>query len=852
MTALKAPENEGSSRVRKDQLELLTALIDAPGFDPLYRSDLIAIPPQHAVYGWECAVAGCGRVQSSRGLCHGHQVEWREARGAGSSRAAFLSTATPYQPAEGIPRKRCVLCPDRPARSRIVPLCQAHASGWRRGGQPMDDALRDWLRTQTSLPGFGQCRVDACPDPAGTAMGLCLSHLHRYDVEKRRCAAERRDADRPEGSAGEAEFREWCATAAPVYRIGLINLRGLRPLIKAEIQWGLHHHAQVKNRSAWLLNSIQAFIDVCRASDIASLAEFADTTRTGPSRSSKKYPHQYRMMFSEISVGLRCVYYSQSDTKDAGYIETDHFGRRFSHALSYFDITAVSQRWLRDLLWEHLADILRSPQCPRTRGAFESARRACTELSAFLELDAPGGGHDLRALRADHAQRFVADQRHRQRHGLKPLGTSRSDSKPSVVTINSLGLILSYGRRVMFWALETGYASQIGLAAEFISAFPNNGGNNHRRSRSPFTDETARALADEANLRELDKLDPGDNGLRDIWEAIICTGRRCSEVLKLRLDCIGRYRGLPMLWHDQTKVGNYGEAIPIPEYLYARIDVRRRKTLTRFEHRHGRQPTPEERTRIALFPTRFCNPAEEESVSYSRFNKQFRTWLDSLDLGGNVAHQARHSMATKLLAAGASLAHIRRFLGHVSDRMAEHYVKVSHSDLDDLLSAVWVAGPGSVSPGELLSGTAEPMSRQDAMALAIDLSRRSTPAEGGFCTFQPVVDGGTCPFNLDCANCDKFVLSGADLLYWRRKQEQWRSLAERAPTDEVADFLHKAFEPTARAIEGLEKALAGLGLLDQALALDLRRPQDYFQRIWAVNFRASDLAGLTSSEEMTG
>lgn len=58
-------------------------------------------------------------------------------------------------------------------------------------------------------------------------------------------------------------------------------------------------------------------------------------------------------------------------------------------------------------------------------------------------------------------------------------------------------------------------------------------------------------------------------------------------------------------------------------------------------------------------------------------------------------------------------------------------------------------------------------------------------------------------------------MSGADLLYWRRKQEQWRSLAERAPTDEVADFLHKAFEPTARAIEGLEKALAGLGLLDQ-------------------------------------
>ena len=68
------------------------------------------------------------------------------------------------------------------------------------------------------------------------------------------------------------------------------------------------------------------------------------------------------------------------------------------------------------------------------------------------------------------------------------------------------------------------------------------------------------------------------------------------------MDCIGHYRGLPMLWHDQTKVGNYNEGIRIPEYLYARIEVRRHKTLTRFEHRHGRHPAPGERTRIALFP----------------------------------------------------------------------------------------------------------------------------------------------------------------------------------------------------------------------------------------------------------
>ena len=36
--------------------------------------------------------------------------------------------------------------------------------------------------------------------------------------------------------------------------------------------------------------------------------------------------------------------------------------------------------------------------------------------------------------------------------------------------------------------------------------------------------------------------------------------------------------------------------------------------------------------------------------------------------------------------------------------------------------------------------------------------------------------------------------------------------------------------------------MAGLGLFDQALALDLRKPQDYFHRVWSTAFRVTDLA----------
>ena len=418
----------------------------------------------------------------------------------------------------------------------------------------------------------------------------------------------------------------------------------------------------------------------------------------------------------------------------------------------------------------------------------------------------------------------------------------RPDGSASIVTTTTRSLVFNAVRKLLRDASDDGAADRIGLGREFVVAAPAAGKTTGQTPRRPFTDEVARALADPDNLARLaTEHDPLDRGLRDMWEATVLTGRRIGEVIGARWDCLGRYGGLPMFWHDQTKVGNYDAAIRIPERLYQRLTERQHKTMDAFVAAHGRRPTDAERAAMALFPTTRLNPDASMPISHQWFHRRFKAWVDSLDLGRWVAHQARHTLATNLLRAGASLTHIRTYLGQVSDRMAEHYVHLSNSDLEQVLQQVWVAGPGATNPGELLTSKLTPMTREQAQALAIDLSRRSTPAEGGFCTFQPVVDGGACPWNLDCHNCDRFVLSGADLLYWRRKREQWRQLAEGAPDDATADYLNRYFEPTARAIDGLEKALAGLGLLDQALALDLRKPQDYFHRVWSTAFRASDL-----------
>ncbi|MFK0182553.1 tyrosine-type recombinase/integrase [Streptomyces xanthochromogenes] len=837
------------SRTGSDRLELLTALIAAPTFDPLFRTDVISFPRRHPHYGWICGVPDCTRGRGpARDFCHEHESVWARVRADGGNIADFLKDAEPLVPAAWHDPPLCRICPGIPA-SGMNGLCFLHKDRWwahrayQRDVKGRTADLDEWIAGQTAFSSFGACQAVVCPELADNPLGLCGRHRYRYRKDGEPGGAElprnwgRWQIDRgkpvPVSYRDEARFRQWCVEIGPITRMnGKLSLLGLQPLVKTEIKWLLFHHAQSASEgSRWSVTWLQYVAEDCRRQEVSSLADLdLDRCRLHARKIVKRMLHH-----------LRLVYFTRQDTRAAGFIETDHFGVRFTGRGSHIDLSGISQRWLRELLWDWMAARLSDSSPPRAGGGFDSSRRGCVELSAFLEAQAPGGGHDPTLLTSEHMTDFVADQRHRARHGLESLAIHSADGKPTKTTPGTVRTVFNGTRRFLRAVMETGETERVGLARAFIVALPSGG--ESRGRRSPFPDEVARALAAEGNLAALAEADSDDRGARDIWEALVLTGRRCGEVREVRLECVARLGGLPMFWHDQTKIGNLEAAIRIPEYLFQRIEVRQAKSVARFVQKQGRPPTPQERREIALFPRRTANRSGRKGVSGTWFNRMFRRWIGTLDIGHCVPHQARHTLATRLLKAGANLTHIKRYLGHVSDRMAEHYVHLANTDprLEQALAAVWVAGPGSGDPGLVLS-TGQDMTREQAEALAVDLTRRSTPAEGGFCTFQPVVNGDACPWNMNCHNCDKFVLSGADLVYWHRKREQWRMLAERAPDPATADFLHAVFEPTARAIDGLEKALAAVDLLDEALALDLRRPQDYFGRVWATAFRANELA----------
>jgi hypothetical protein len=54
---------------------------------------------------------------------------------------------------------------------------------------------------------------------------------------------------------------------------GQVNLRGLRPLLGAEFQWGLFAHTQQPRPTHWDVGSIQKLINTCRAADMTSLTD---------------------------------------------------------------------------------------------------------------------------------------------------------------------------------------------------------------------------------------------------------------------------------------------------------------------------------------------------------------------------------------------------------------------------------------------------------------------------------------------------------------------------------------------------------------------------------------------------
>lgn len=629
---------------------------------------------------------------------------------------------------------------------------------------------------------------------------------------------------------------------------GAVSLAGLPPLVAAEIRYALYANATSPRPTRWEPRCLRALVEGLKQKAVASIMD-VDSAKQSPGEGKKaalkrwpKYSQVCEHMVILMQGYCSPVHVTRAESRELGYIDPLHWGFRLTNRRTPFDLRAVTQHWLRTLTWDLISALFDSPDRPRTQTTVEQLRRCAVSLSAYLQWAVPDGGADATRLTEDIGRGFVADLTRRAENGEPQLGLYLPGGRPSVTTELSNSLAFNGLRRLMRYALESGVADAIGLPREFLLVFPEGKARHSRRPR-PLTDDAFENLISPTNMKLLAARDPNDLGIEDIWFIQVRVGRRIGEVVNLRYDCVGEHLGRKYAWFDMTKVNQLDYGVLIPDDVFRVIRERQKKTAEKYRLRYGIPPIGKTAQKIALFPSMQRNPHFLDAIAIATFQTRFKQWVEEIELPGAISHQARHTLATRLVDAGAPMVVVKQILGHVSERMSEHYTLISSSKVEPYLQQVWVKGPGSRTPGKLVR-TPDPSTESAVQLKLVDIA--ALPTEGGLCTFKPVVGGAECPKGLRCNDCDDFVLTGADYAYWKRQEERWATYAENAPDDSSRAYVYELFQSSSLAIAGLEKALSTLGLLEQARRLDLRNPyQDFFDPIWNRGWRASDLIELT-------
>lgn len=834
----------------------------------------IVFPRNHSTYGWACPVPGClgSPGQSNTTLmCLQHALAFTKVRKS-TSVAEFVATARPL----GVlswgwalrRRPGCAICGDN-REVQAYGYCGVHRKRLR-VAQSRGVSESQWRATQEPLPPFDPgCAVRPCVrDAEGQQFSgshkrrLCKTHLRAWQLWAKR------------GQLAVSAFEEWLtlpvtrATVRAPQSRGEVHLAALPAGLQREIRYGLHRHAKTSRRTQWRPFDIQAVVDQLAKAGVVSLT---DPLVDAMADDQDNRPQQ--RIWRDLPVAARSLLLTEQTAKDAGWFDpVISGGKAFTGSQigerrrAVWDLTRISQRWLRDALWDYLYDQSLEPDGKRvSMGTVFYRRCGVVLLSYILEQIRSDHGSDPALLSAGdaHAIREMVNLWFREQIPIPPL-VDKARKADGVLTERSRQILMRNAHVVLRHNKEHGRPAA--APEDFILRFPEFPVAARRPLPRPLSFGDYQLLVDPDNLRALDELDSAEVGLSDVWLIQAFQGGRISEVLNLRLGCIGMIGAAqPYLWRDITKVNVIDYGIPCHTAVYERL--LRRQTITKAKLRsryhkqfaaldvRGRQRLEAEWERsMPLFPGAHLNPDLTLEVSYTSFSKAWKKWFASLGLCGLTTHQTRATLATSLLNNGAPAGLVRQMLGHFSDEALAHYARYNDESMAKHLKQVWAAGPGTDKPGTILLRPGD-LNTDNAGAVRARIDLAVVPVEHGICRYGPVVGGDNCPFAKNCTNgpqgpCEHFALTGADLAYWERKRDAAFHFAEGAPNEDARDYILSAWDPWRPVLAGLREALAELGLLEEAEKLDLRSPvHDYFHPVFTTGWTLDQLSPPTQGSE---
>ncbi|WP_406276504.1 site-specific integrase [Nocardia sp. NBC_00881] len=826
----------------------------------------IEFPPFHSTFGWVCRVSECEgtlRATDTIPLCATHARGYLQVRKT-TQLEDYIATTKPIQaPMFGWALVRGPLCKvDRcPREIERRSYCSAHNSSLSRAkAQGINE--QDWLPRQEPRPPFETCSVDRCVHDGRLSVTLdrecrqvCRGHAQRINRWLKSFGAQ----------SGSTSWKDLCEAPQLLASVLLPSCRGRLSLanlpagLQQEIRYALHRYANTARRSQLRPFGLQAVVDGLAEAGVQSLNDPA-VADLAAQRSRQPWE---RRIWMHLPIAARSLMVSADAAKDAGWFDPMIVGaapfpgtQGHEHRRKPWDLTAVTQRWLRDLLWDHLHDEALKPQGKRPSSSTISPRIAgIALLSRILHQNRGDHGNVPEAIgKADaDALKHTWDLWYQEK---TPLPVVSSHNEPRTLTETTRTMFMIAIRQVLRHGRAQGRT-----AAEldpFILSLPEYPNPSKKPRPRPLSYGDFQQLVDPDNLRALDAIDDDHLGLSDVWLAQAFQGGRISETLKLRLGCIGLVGAAqPYIWRDITKAGvvDYGMPCYLPVYerllrrqeiTRAKLRIRYRDELDRLDDRGQARLEASWDRAMPLFPRVTLNPDLTLEVSQSRFREVWTSWFESLGLSSITTHQTRATLATSLLNNGAPPALVRQLLGHFSEEALAHYANYSNNTMTRHLQQVWTAGPGMNKPGTILLRPTDLKADNPAAAAArIDLA--VVPVEHGLCRYGPVVGGATCPYGKNCSDgpkgaCEHFVLTGADLAYWERKRDAAIHFAEGAPTDEARDYILRQWEPWEPVLTGLRDALDELGLLETAENLDLRTPvHDYFDPLFSTGWQVNQL-----------
>jgi integrase len=785
----------------------------------------------------------------------------------------FVRTAEPssaHRLGWGLTRKPdCQIC--GPAReSYSYRFCRRHShsrfNALRRG---ITEA--DWLGAQKPLPPVEGCVVERCVHDGAlyAAVGsekfrTCDSHYNQWKWWRKTIG---REPDRDAWTEWLGSVADESVTSTTTGR-GTLTLAHLPPKLQYEIRYALHRHASTPRRTHWRPAAIQKAVDVLAGAAAQSLNDPV----VGQLARSQKRGSGERRILGDLPIAARSLILTREMAMEIGCFDPAVVGatafrdsQNGQHRRKAWDLTGVLQRWLRDLLWNYLADEALGPEGKRPTGTTISQRIGGTVLlSRILHQNRADRGEVPELLGVADAQALKDTWDLWFQEQIPLLGRTDSPSVRSAPLNEATRYLYMFSMRTVLLRSREKRRTPAQLDS-FILSMPEYPPRRAAPRPRPLRYDDFQRLVDADNIRALEALDNDDVGFADIWLTQAFQGGRIGETINLRLGCIGLIGAAqPYLWRDITKIGIVDYGMPCYLPVYERLLRRREISLARLRKRysddlaalddHQRAKLEARWDReMPLFPGPISNPDLVIAVSSSWFREVWSAWFESLGLAGITTHQTRATLATSLLNNGAPPALVRQLLGHFSEEALAHYAKYNSDTMTRHLQQVWAASPGMDKPGAILLRPTDLKTDNPAAAAArIDLT--VVPVEHGLCRYGPVIGGAQCPRAKNCSAgpqgpCEHFVLTGADLAYWERKRDAATHFAEGAPTDEARDYILSQWEPWEPVLTNLREALDELGLLEAATDLDLRSPvHDYFDPLFATGWQMNRLMTNRSSD----